>query len=134
MLKVSKMADYAALLMHRFVASERTWSATELAAVTALPQPTVSKLLKRLQQANLLLSTRGPQGGYGLNGSPDTITLLDVIVAIDGMPLVTECALGEKGRCMHETVCHMQSHWAGLNRRLIALLRSMSLAEFVKGV
>ena len=63
MLRISKMTDYATVLLARLaVAPDRQWTMAQLAEQTHLPAPTVSKVLKQLHRRGLLTSTRGLGG------------------------------------------------------------------------
>ena len=65
MIKLSRMADYGVILMVQLArAPGQVTTAAEMTVSTALPGPTVSKLLKQLSRAGLLDSQRGTHGGY----------------------------------------------------------------------
>src|SRR5207253_1400022 len=69
MIRLGKLTDYGLVLM-TYMASNRPrdlHTARDLAAASQLPLPTVSKLLKQLLQARLLVSHRGTKGGYSLS-------------------------------------------------------------------
>ena len=59
-------------------------SAIQLAEHFALPLPYLSKQLALLVRAGVLSGTTGPRGGYRLSSSPSSLTLLDVVEAVDG--------------------------------------------------
>ena len=70
MLRVSKLTDYATVLMAALAdLPDQLASASELAERAQIELPTVSKLLKELQHAGLLRSVRGARGGYQLVSS-----------------------------------------------------------------
>ena len=84
MIKLSRMADYGVVLMVNLARTPtRRRTAGEIAEATALPLPTVSKLLKQLAASGLLVSHRGAAGGYGLEREPGEISVAE-IVAGDG--------------------------------------------------
>ena len=66
MLRLSRLADYAVVLLHQMQVSRRSAVAEELAEQTGLPRPTVIKILKDLNGHGLLISVRGVNGGYRL--------------------------------------------------------------------
>ena len=64
MLRISKLTDYGTLIMtHMASTPERMVSATELADALGLGLATVSKVLKALGRATLVVSQRGTRGG-----------------------------------------------------------------------
>lgn len=129
MLKISKLADYAMVLMHRLSCDEgHSMSAKQLADRTVIPQPTVSKVLKLLSDAKLVQSTRGVQGGYRLASSPREVTVASVIQAIDGQFAMTECSL-PLNSCGFTECCELRSNWQFINDKVLALLNSITILD-----
>src|SRR4051794_31605249 len=115
MLKLSKLADYATVLMSAIAADPaRVHNGQELAARTHVPAPTVAKLLKTLARGGLLESLRGAHGGYRLVRSPERISVAEVIRALEGPIAVTECAEHKSG-CGIESSCATRAHWRLIN-------------------
>jgi FeS assembly SUF system regulator len=131
MLRIAKLTDYATGLMVQLCQSpQRRVSAQQLATELGLPQPTVATLLKRLGRAGLVTSARGAGGGYSLARAPASISVADVVAAIEGLPSLTECARAD-GHCGLEKDCATRQHWRVLNRAVEAMLAGMSLADMV---
>ncbi|MGA7181218.1 MAG: SUF system Fe-S cluster assembly regulator [Thiobacillaceae bacterium] len=129
MLHLSKLADYATVLMCRMAAQpDIACSAAKLAAALEVPRPTVAKLLKLLARARLLTSVRGGKGGYLLARSPAAISLADVITAIEGPPGLTEC-ITSPGTCSIESSCDMRRNWSAINSVVVGALAGVSLAQ-----
>ena len=130
MIKLSRMADYAVVLMTQLAREpEALRTAAELSQSCGLPQPTVSKILKLLAQADLLVSYRGNKGGYLLARAAGGITMADVIGAVDGPIALTDC-IGPDGLvCEIEALCPTRTNWQSINRAMIEALSSVSLAE-----
>ena len=79
------MTDYAVVIMAQLARDpQRLYTTAELADELNLPRPTVSKLLKMLIKADLLISKRGVQGGYQLAKEAHRIVASDLIIAIEG--------------------------------------------------
>ncbi len=130
MIKLSRMADYAVVLMTQLAREpEALRTAAELSQSCGLPQPTVSKILKQLAQAELLVSYRGNKGGYLLAREADGITMADVIGAVDGPIALTDC-IGPDGLiCEIEALCPTRTNWQSINDAMIQALSSVSLSE-----
>jgi FeS assembly SUF system regulator len=129
MLRLSKLSDYATVLMCRMAAQpDAAYSAAKLAAALDVPLPTVAKLLKLLARAELLSSVRGGKGGYLLARSAAAISLADVITAIDGPPGLTEC-ITSPGTCSIESSCDMRRSWSAINDVVVGALADVSLAQ-----
>lgn len=131
MLKISRMSDYAIVIMLELARQPSPQgNAKTLAAATELALPTVGKLLKSLSAAGLLISQQGRGGGYRLVCDPTEITLTQIIEAIDGPIAMTECA-GELHDCTREKNCSARLHWVLLSQNIRALLASITLARLL---
>lgn len=132
MLRMSKMADYAALVLATMAETpETTHTAAALAAETGIPVPTASKLLKMLSRARLVKSRRGAHGGYSLARMPMAISAVDMIEAIEGPLAMTECTLAP-GLCDLEPSCPVSSQWQQLSGTVRRVLAEITLADLVQ--
>ncbi len=132
MLRVSKLTDYATVVMTCLVAAgDGVLSAQALAERAHLEVPTVSKLLKQLAQAELVTSTRGINGGYRLARMPERITIADIVTAMEGPIGMTECS-AQAGSCDHEPHCGVRVNWQRINQAIAGALQGVTLADMVK--
>ena len=132
MLRLSKLTDYATVILS-FMARDnrRVCAAMEIATVTRIALPTVSKILKALVNANVLSSTRGAKGGYILASAPENITVATIISALEGPIAVTECSISQQG-CEQAAGCNISGHWNVINRAIYNALESVTLADMIK--
>ena len=128
MIKISKLADYAIHIIHALMCETECASAAKIAKKTLIPEPTVSKILKKLAEADLLISSQGPKGGYQLAKTAEKISLAELITVMDGKPAMTECCK-KAYDCAHDKVCGQQSNWQKINKRVMSLLESISVQE-----
>ena len=63
----------------------------DLAEFHGVPKEYLSKALQALAQANILEGTLGPTGGYRLSRSPDKISFLDIVEAVEGKKNTFAC-------------------------------------------
>jgi FeS assembly SUF system regulator len=132
MLRVSKLTDYATVVMTCLAAAgDGVLSAQALAERARLEVPTVSKLLKQLAQAALVVSTRGINGGYRLARGPERITIADIVTAMEGPIGMTECS-AHAGLCGHEPHCGVRVNWQRINQAIASALQNVTLADMVK--
>jgi FeS assembly SUF system regulator len=131
MLRITKLTDYAIVVLTNMAGPLRTGphTARDLADRTRIPQPTVSKILKDLSRSGILVSTRGVQGGYRLARSPDAISVVDVIDAVDGPVAITECSSGTPTNCEHAGCCPVEANWVRINQMVRGALSTISLAD-----
>lgn len=133
-MRLSNLADYAVVAMSaaaRHCGGERS-SATELAAETGLPLPTVQKLVSLLVKAGLLRSIRGAGGGLQLARPAAAITLADIVEAVEGPIALTSCTQHGRHDCALEGTCEVQPHWDIVNNTLRGALAEVPLTRLAR--
>ena len=129
MLRISKMTDYATVLLARLAAApERQFTAAQLAAQTRLGLPTVSKVLKQLHRRALVNSTRGLHGGYRLARPAAEITAAQILDALDGPVALIECAR-HVHYCSIESTCGVGRAWQRVSLAIHRSLQEITLVE-----
>lgn len=133
MLKVGRLADYGVLILHHLgkVRPARL-SMETLAELTQVPLPTVRKLTRLLAEAGLVVSKRGPLGGYQLAKPPRQISLADAIAAVEGRPALTACT-SEHLHCDIAAHCELAGRWPGINALVLQVLERTSLQDLGAG-
>ncbi len=132
MLRISKLTDYATVVMTCLAeAADEVLSAQQLAERARLETPTVSKLLKQLANAGLVTSFRGVRGGYRLARNAHSITVAEIVIAIEGPIGMTECSV-HAGQCGHESHCGVRVNWQRISVAVTSALESVTLAEMVR--
>ena len=131
MIKVSRMADYAILLVCKMSNDEnKVYSSQELSIITSLKITTISKILTKLTKANVTDSIRGVSGGYKLTMQAEDISVGNIIDIIDGKVALTICVEeGENHNCDLVSLCPSQSNWQIINNTIREALNSVSIAE-----
>ncbi|HLR82561.1 MAG TPA: SUF system Fe-S cluster assembly regulator [Paenalcaligenes sp.] len=132
MLRISKIIDYGTLVLtHMGHEPDRIYSASELAQALGLGQPTVSKVLKLLNQSNIVVSTRGAHGGYSLARPAADISIAQIIDALDDQPFgLTEC-VATPGACAVEPDCQIRSNWQKISDIVRRTLEDVSVADML---
>ena len=131
MLQISKLSDYSVIILSMMGGSDvRCHSATTMAERTRLATSTVSKCLKLLCAAQLVVSERGSKGGYRLVKSLSDIRLLDVIRAIDGDVQLTQC-VSVGSDCSLQGRCEFRPNWQVVNEQMVQLLADISLQQML---
>ncbi|MCD6674094.1 MAG: SUF system Fe-S cluster assembly regulator [Burkholderiaceae bacterium] len=132
MLRINRLTDYGTLAL-TYLAShpDRLHSASDVAAELGLGVPTVSKVLKALGRHDLVRSIRGLRGGYSLSRSPESISVADIVDALEDQPFgLTECS-ASAGLCGFERSCRIRSNWQRINRIVRRTLESVTLADMM---
>jgi Rrf2 family iron-sulfur cluster assembly transcriptional regulator len=89
----------------------------------------LEQLFGKLRRRGLVASTRGPGGGYRLARGTDTVSVADVILAVDEPIDSTQC--GGRENCRDERKCITHDLWQSLNDHIFEYLRSVTLAQLV---
>jgi Rrf2 family protein len=99
-----------------------------IAEAEGLPRAFLAKTFQKLARHNVLASSRGRSKGYTLARSADSISVLDIFVAVEGPRLLQRCTLWPARRC-DEDPCVMHPFLQGHVRTLEARLAEISLAD-----
>lgn len=90
----------------------------------------LEQLFGKLRRHQLVESVRGPGGGYCLARDMATISVADIILAVDEPIDATQC--GGKENCQDEQKCLTHDLWATLNEKIFSYLESVNLRQLVE--
>ena len=129
MLRLSKLTDYAVVVLVRLSQIGEVTTSPTLAHETGIPEPTVAKVLKALACSSLVASQRGARGGYRLTRPLSAIPVAAVITAIDGPISLTACVDGATGGCEAQVTCPIRGRWDAVNDAIRTALTSITLDQ-----
>ena len=130
MIRLNALTDYAVVILAQMTRDPaKLVTAPQLAEDTAVPAPTVAKVLKELAREGVLTSQRGVNGGYVLAAKPEDITVLQIIRALEGPVALTSCVDGSLSDCDVESLCPMRGNWERVNLAVCSALGSVTLAD-----
>ncbi|MCK4744209.1 MAG: Fe-S cluster assembly transcriptional regulator IscR [Sulfuriflexus sp.] len=89
----------------------------------------LEQLFSRLRKQELVVSARGPGGGYRLSREASEIAVADVITAIDEKVDATRC--GGLANCQDDQPCLTHELWTDLSQRIYDFLSGITLADLV---
>ena len=113
--------------------SVRAVTVADIAERQQISHPYLEQIFARLRRAGLVRSLRGPGGGYRLTRDAATVSVADVIAAVDEPLKATRCGGGETG-CMHGGArCLTHDLWEETGRAIHDYLASVSLADVLAG-
>ena len=116
MLKVTRLADYSVSIIATFSGCEdKILSSKEIIEKTKLKKATVNKLLSKLVKKNFLEPFRGANGGYKLKKDLYNISIKELIEAIEGPVLLTDCLNKNANNCNLFNVCNTKNIWSFVN-------------------
>lgn len=102
----------------------------EIAENQEIPRHFLSKILQQLVKAGLLESMKGPNGGFKLSKKPEKITLLQIIKAIDGLDIFTQCGIGFK-KCSDDHPCPIHHDYKTVRDKVYELFKKKTLKEVI---
>ena len=133
MFRISKLTDYAMVVMTYLAANEQQelQTAKDITEQTHIALPTVTKILKILTKNRLLVSKRGANGGYCLAQPAAQISIARIIEAVEGHLGLTECSLAD-GHCRLERCCHTRQNWRYISQVIYNALQNISLRQMTR--
>jgi len=130
MIRINRETDYAIGILTRMARDpRRRYTAPALAEARGLPLPVVGKILKTLVRGGVLVSYRGAKGGYGLARTPESVSVAEVIAALEGPIALTECVEEGVDACQYGDHCTVSTNWGHINRVVRQALEGISLAD-----
>ena len=131
MFKLSKKADYG-LIAVKHLATHRNehhaCSANEISEEYGISTTLMAKVLQKLARHGLVAAKHGSSGGYQLAKSPDQISALDVISAIDGPVLITSCVTSH-GTCDATDKCSVREPLRRVNESIMNVLSTVTISQ-----
>ncbi len=129
---ISKTCEYAIRAM-LFVAqkskSNHRVGVKQVAKAIGSPEPFIAKILQELGKNGLVLSAKGPNGGFYLDKAGLKNNLADIVIAIDGDKLFTGCGLGLKN-CSAKMPCPIHDEFVAVRQQIKNMLQSATLGDY----
>jgi Rrf2 family protein len=132
-MRISAKAEYACVAMLELAANYAEPQPVRIKAIAdaqGIPQRFLVQILLQLKTAGLVASVRGAAGGYQLAKPPESISLAQVITAIDDRTLTPRSALGDANRS--PAVQALLGVWRELQAEEQRRLEKLTLAELLR--
>lgn len=100
----------------------------------SIPTPFLGKILQLLARHKLLVSTKGPNGGFSLGMGADEIYLMDIIDIVEGQDVFNKCAIDVKFCSERENLCALHTRYASMRQKMKALFESETIGQLVDEV
>jgi Rrf2 family protein len=132
-MEISRRPDYAIRLIAALLSGNgEPLSVREAAEMQDVPYSFGRSIQHDLVKCGLIKSVRGAHGGMVLAGDPTTLTLLDLIEAVQGPVNVSVCTT-EPGWCPREKCCGFHAVWEGAASLFRDYLSSVSMKDLLDG-
>jgi len=132
-MQITRQADYALramLYLARLDAQQRA-ATSDIAKKQHIPPSFLAKIISQLSIAGLIQTSRGARGGVSMARSPEKISLLEVVEAIDGPIALNECT-GNVVACQFGEECPLRPIWCETQLELVNKLKSTNFSQFDK--
>ncbi len=128
---LSRKADYALLILSYLYGKPVGGNARSIAEQFGLSRPFVANILKELCQKGFVTSHRGVKGGYSLARPANSISLAELLETVEDGFRLTACnpSHADSDTCSLTDVCTIHGPMAEVHRRLVGVLRGVTLAE-----
>ncbi len=133
MLSLTRKTDYALISLVHLANLEKgqTASAREIAEIYALPKALLMNILKQLGHSGLVESLRGARGGYTLAKPTNKVSVLDVLISMEGRFELTRCCRNspvDQGECgPHDKGCPITCSMQKLHSFMKIFLQAVTL-------
>ena len=133
MLKLSKKSDYGLIALRHLATNggNGALSAADIAEEYGISSTLMAKILQKLARKGLVQARHGSSGGYQLARDPASITVFEVIDAIDGPLAITSCVTSH-GECDHTTMCTVREPLQRINEGILQLLRTLTISQMAQ--
>ncbi len=126
---ISQTTEYALRAVVWLAANpEKPLTAQQIAEATRVPAGYLAKVLQNLSRAGLLHSQRGLGGGFVLAKSPDTLTVWEVVQAVDPIKRIHECPLGFEA---HAELCPLHKRLDAAVAKLESDFTSCRISDLI---
>jgi len=132
---LSRKADYALLILSYLHQRKTGGTARAIAEQFGLSRPFVANILKELCQKEFITSHRGVKGGYALARDAATVSLAELLEAVEEGFRLTVCnstsseVAAAEDSCSHAGTCTVKGPMAEVHQRLMGVLRGVTLVE-----
>jgi Rrf2 family protein len=133
MISIRRDTDYAArIVLHLSTLEECAQiTAREVAEQRLLPRPFMRRIIGRLSAAGILRTTKGAKGGIALARPAASISLLDIVNAMEGPPILNPC-VDDPLACPFTPDCPVRQSWAKVSEQIAGSLGSIHFDHLAK--
>ncbi len=132
-----KYALRALIYLGKFSEKDKRIGIKKISEDLELSSPFLGKILQNLVRQKLLISTKGPNGGFALAKDADKITLYDIVVKVDGEGFFTNCLIGLESCKTHDPtqpLCPVHSQYEKLRTKIETFYKETTLEIISKDI
>ncbi len=108
--------------------SDQVCLLSDIAAAVDVPPTFLAKIFQQFSKTGLVKSYRGTGGGFVLGRAPESITLLEVVEAVEGPIIPNRCVIAS-GECPRDSFCNVHPVWVDVQIKVRDILRDVTLKQ-----
>ena len=129
-MRLTSFTDFALRALMRLAGEpERSFTVDEIAGEFAISRHHLTKVIRDLARAGYVATQRGAGGGFRLARPAETITLGEVVRALEARHAIVECFRADGGACRLTPRCRLKSRLAAAHAAFLRELDAATLAE-----
>ena len=132
-----KYALRALIYLGKFSKEDQMIGIRKISEDLGLSSPFLGKILQNLVKQKLLVSTKGPNGGFALGRPSDKITLWDIVIKVDGEEFFTNCLISLEPCRTHDPskpLCPVHSQYDKLRKQIADFYQDTTLEIISKDI
>jgi len=130
-MKLNTTSQYAIRIMTYIAqnyAAIQLFKAKNISETLDIPYKYLTKIMTQLSEANIIISTRGRDGGYCISKAPSDIYINDILVAVKECLHGKDCVLGI-GLCQETKKCALHDQWKAPKKSILSMFKNTSLED-----
>ncbi len=127
-----KYALRALIYLAKYYQNDQRIGIKKISEDLRISSPFLGKILQNLVKQKLLVSTKGPNGGFSLSKQPEDISLWDIVINVDGEEYFTNCLIGLRPCKTHDPskpLCPVHFKYDELRRQTEIFYQETSLKK-----
>jgi Rrf2 family transcriptional regulator, iron-sulfur cluster assembly transcription factor len=129
-----KYAVRALIYLGKYSAEGTKIGIKKISSDLMIPMPFLGKILQNLVKQKILVSTKGPNGGFSLAKSASEISLYDIVSIVDGEDFFKICLIGHQPCSTHESnekPCPIHNRFSQIRTHLLQFYQETTIAEIL---
>ncbi|TBR16930.1 Rrf2 family transcriptional regulator [bacterium] len=129
---ITRDTDYAVrALIYMAQTKKKIISTGELIEKLKIPKPFLRKILQTLNKKGVLISYKGPDGGFSLAKPYGKIYLIDLIEIFQGPFMINECVFKKK-ICPNRSTCSLKSKLDYIEAKVVKELKPVTIKSLLE--
>lgn len=132
-----KYALRALIYLGKFSEDDKRIGIKKISEELSLSSPFLGKILQNLVKQKILVSTKGPNGGFALAKKPEDVTLWDIVIKVDGEEFFTNCLISLEPCITHDPskpLCPVHGQYDKLRKEISNFYQNTTLEVISKDI